>query len=308
MTEFNNSKIYINNILSKYCDDNIENNFIKEIVIYSLNGGKRLRPIICYSLCKKINCNDNDIEKLLVIIEYLHSASLILDDLPCMDNDSLRRGLETIHKKYGVSTAYIISNYMINCALKEIINLSKNSCSVNDVIEFICTQNSHVAIGQLVDLSENFNIANLNEIIVTLFSNKYILALKQKSIILKEESIIKSIISLNLKTFPLFYLSFQLPFLISDIKNYDIDIIQYISFCFSVLFQLADDFEDYDKDKFTGKNDSHIKILGKIEASKLYYLCVEEFLKTKSSISYLNLDIFDYIIKLLNKKMNLFNK
>ena len=89
-----------------------ESNFkIKEILNHSLEGGKRLRPIISFIIFKSFfKCKNFDSDKfgnLLIIPELIHNISLILDDLPCMDNDNYRRDKETTHFKFGIIPSYI---------------------------------------------------------------------------------------------------------------------------------------------------------------------------------------------------------
>ena len=77
-----------------------------ESMHYSLTaGGKRIRPTLVLEFCR---ISGGDIEKALPVacaIEMLHTYSLIHDDLPCMDNDELRRGKPTNHVVYGECTA-----------------------------------------------------------------------------------------------------------------------------------------------------------------------------------------------------------
>ena len=109
---------------------------------------------------------------------------------------------------------------------------------------------------------------------------------------------------LNLKTFPLFYLSFQLPLLYKTdklSKYYTIDRVIYISFIFSLLFQIADDFEDYISDQKSDSTNSFIKLLGKKETYELYKLSICNFNK---EIKDLNISVLSTIVYLLNKKIN----
>lgn len=101
------------------------NKIIYESVSYSLNiGGKRIRPILfllTYSLYKE------DYEKTLdmaLAIEMIHTYSLIHDDLPCMDNDDLRRGKPTNHKVYGENIAVLAGDTLLNEAASIMINYS----------------------------------------------------------------------------------------------------------------------------------------------------------------------------------------
>ena len=77
-----------------------------ESMHYSLTaGGKRIRPTLVLEFCR---ISGGDVEKALPVacaIEMLHTYSLIHDDLPCMDNDDLRRGKPTNHVVYGECTA-----------------------------------------------------------------------------------------------------------------------------------------------------------------------------------------------------------
>ena len=79
-----------------------------EAAAYSLlAGGKRLRPELCMEMCRIYG---GDIQKALdpaCAIEMIHTFSLIHDDLPCMDNDDLRRGKPSCHKAYGETAALL---------------------------------------------------------------------------------------------------------------------------------------------------------------------------------------------------------
>ena len=72
-----------------------------------LNGGKRLRPILVYLTGELGNADRNSLDVLASSIELVHCYSLIHDDLPSMDNDDLRRGNPTTHKKYDEATAIL---------------------------------------------------------------------------------------------------------------------------------------------------------------------------------------------------------
>jgi len=77
-----------------------------EAMDYSLMaGGKRLRPMLVLELCRACGGNPEDALPLACAVEMLHTYSLIHDDLPCMDNDGLRRGKPTCHVVYGECTA-----------------------------------------------------------------------------------------------------------------------------------------------------------------------------------------------------------
>ena len=86
MEEFNYLQKEVNAKLATFTSS-IENSELKQTVEYSILGGKRLRPILIYSLCKLIGCSNLYINNSVIMVELLHSGSLILDDMPFMDDD-----------------------------------------------------------------------------------------------------------------------------------------------------------------------------------------------------------------------------
>lgn len=105
----NEYKIMIDKALEGYfTNDKIPQAGLADAMRYSLlAGGKRIRPMLVLEFCR---ISGGDIEKALPVacgIEMLHTYSLIHDDLPCMDNDDLRRGRPTNHVVYGECTAML---------------------------------------------------------------------------------------------------------------------------------------------------------------------------------------------------------
>ncbi len=105
----NEYKIMIDKALEGYfTNDKMPQAGLADAMRYSLlAGGKRIRPMLVLELCR---ISGGDIEKALPVacgIEMLHTYSLIHDDLPCMDNDDLRRGRPTNHVVYGECTAML---------------------------------------------------------------------------------------------------------------------------------------------------------------------------------------------------------
>lgn len=96
-----------------------------EATSYALmSGGKRLRPRILYLVGQALNTNREDLEVLMVALEWIHNYSLIHDDLPGMDNDDYRRGKETVHKKYGEATAILAGDGLLNSAASLVLDHS----------------------------------------------------------------------------------------------------------------------------------------------------------------------------------------
>lgn len=142
------------------------NALLYEAMGYSLNiGGKRIRPILVlltYSLYR------DDYDKIIDVasaLEMIHTYSLIHDDLPCMDNDDLRRGKPTNHKVYGEAMAVLAGDGLLNEAMNVMFRYcSKNNniCSIKAcrVIAEAAGSEGMIA-GQAVDLlSENKAISD----------------------------------------------------------------------------------------------------------------------------------------------------
>lgn len=102
---------------------NIDNKSISlyESMKYSLTaGGKRLRPILLLAACEFAGGDINEAIPYACAVEYIHTYSLIHDDLPAMDNDDLRRGLPTNHKIYGDALAILAGDGLLTTAFEAI--------------------------------------------------------------------------------------------------------------------------------------------------------------------------------------------
>lgn len=81
-------------------------------------GGKRIRPIIAYGVCDMLGGDTEKVKNYACAVEFIHTYSLIHDDLPCMDNDDLRRGLPTNHKKFGEAIALLAGDSLLTYAFE----------------------------------------------------------------------------------------------------------------------------------------------------------------------------------------------
>jgi geranylgeranyl pyrophosphate synthase len=111
---------------------------LADACIYALEGGKRLRGAIVLDIANKLR--PGLIEKVLpaaIAIESLHGASLVIDDLPCMDNDDTRRGKQSVHKKYGEAVAQLVSASLLSMGPRLLYQTTKhlflNNMSTNPV-------------------------------------------------------------------------------------------------------------------------------------------------------------------------------
>ncbi len=83
-----------------------------------LGGGKRLRPILCMAACEAVGRPSEQALTPALALELLHTYTLIHDDLPCMDNDSLRRGRATAHVVFGEANALLAGDALLTLAFE----------------------------------------------------------------------------------------------------------------------------------------------------------------------------------------------
>lgn len=87
-----------------------------------LGGGKRIRAVLVLSVCEMLGGNMAAAEQFAAAVEMLHCYSLIHDDLPCIDNDDLRRGRPSCHKAFGEATAMLAGDVLLTEAFEAIAN------------------------------------------------------------------------------------------------------------------------------------------------------------------------------------------
>jgi geranylgeranyl diphosphate synthase, type II len=81
-------------------------------------GGKRLRPILCFAAAESCGGEASEAIPLACAVECIHTYSLIHDDLPCMDDDDLRRGMPTSHKMFGEAIAVLAGDALLTFAFE----------------------------------------------------------------------------------------------------------------------------------------------------------------------------------------------
>ncbi len=95
---------------------------LNEVMRYSLlAGGKRIRPVLCMAFCEAAGGEAEAALDFACAVEMLHTYSLIHDDLPCMDNDDLRRGKPTCHKVYGETAAVLAGDALQAAAFQTVL-------------------------------------------------------------------------------------------------------------------------------------------------------------------------------------------
>lgn len=162
MTDFEFDNILKNDIrkvensLLSYLPDAKDGQYqVAEAMKYSLiNGGKRIRPVLALEFARACGGSRDDCLPLACALEYIHTYSLIHDDLPCMDNDDLRRGKPSCHKQFDEATALLAGDALLTHAF-EIVSEADLSDDKKVMATSLLAQNSGVTGmigGQVIDI------------------------------------------------------------------------------------------------------------------------------------------------------------
>jgi farnesyl diphosphate synthase len=107
-------------------DANLAPSLLHSAMRYSaLKGGKRIRALLCYAAAELTAYEPNVTDASACAIELIHAYSLVHDDMPCMDDDDMRRGKPSCHKQYDEATALLVGDALQSLAF-EVISHSKN--------------------------------------------------------------------------------------------------------------------------------------------------------------------------------------
>ena len=134
-----------------------------------ISGGKKIRSSIIFDTGKIYNLSEKKLINICAAVECIHSYSLIHDDLPCMDNDSIRRGKPSTHIKFGEASAVLAGSSLLTLAF-EIITSKKfnlDSKIKNEIARYLASCSGHTGIagGQELDLRYENKKKSINQII-----------------------------------------------------------------------------------------------------------------------------------------------
>ena len=138
--------------------DNDAARVITEAMSYSvLNGGKRVRPVLCFATADALGIPLNDVKELAVAIEMIHSYSLVHDDLPAMDNDEYRRGKKTTHAVYGEAMGILTGDALLNYAFEtatEAFDMEPSNVNIGKALQVLAKKSGIYGMigGQVVDV------------------------------------------------------------------------------------------------------------------------------------------------------------
>ena len=156
----------INSKLNSYLNSNSQ---IEEAIKFALSApGKRVRPLLIYLVGDIYNISLERLDSLALASEIIHTYSLVHDDLPCMDDDDLRRGQPTLHKKYSEATAVLAGDAMQSLAIQIILEDDKLSNEHKVSILKLLVESigyKGMILGQEQDISFEGKSVNKDEII-----------------------------------------------------------------------------------------------------------------------------------------------
>ena len=229
-----------NSYLKKYLKKQEYSGLLKPMSYGLFSGGKKIRSKILIDCGKIFNVKYTKLIIIGAAVECIHAYSLIHDDLPCMDNDSIRRGKPSTHIKFGESTAVLAGNSLLTLAFEILSdkNLNLNENIKNNLIKKLSKSAGHTGIagGQLLDL--NFE---------------------------KKKIPLKKIIDMQIKkTGKLFSYCCSVPAIIKNVSTKKINTFENLGLEIGLLFQIADDLIDYKgSSKTAGKKTKKDNKLGK---------------------------------------------
>ncbi len=143
------------NIMKFVPDTQEQYSVISEAMKYSLeSGGKRVRPVLTLEFCRILGGSPERVLPLAVAVEFIHTYSLIHDDLPCMDNDDMRRGKPSSHIKFGEDMALLAGDSLLthafSCLATADLSAQQRIDAVKELADY-AGANGMIG-GQIVDL------------------------------------------------------------------------------------------------------------------------------------------------------------
>ncbi len=147
-----------------------EYNKLSEAMAYSLSaGGKRIRPMLAYEFCRVCGGNISDATPAALAIEMIHTFSLIHDDLPCMDDDDMRRGKPSCHKAYGEAVALLAGDALTIDAFCVLASSGLSPEKVKRMIQILGECSYKMTGGQVVDIGGDIEST---ELLLNMYSYK----------------------------------------------------------------------------------------------------------------------------------------
>ena len=229
-----------------------DQNTLRDACEYALlNGGKRIRPLIVMMVARALGYG-LDVFEACLSVEYFHTASLIADDLPCMDNDDYRRSKPALHKQFGETIALLASYALISAGYEKIFQsvqvLSRQKEPFREQANETC----------VIALDAATRCAGISGATGGQFKDLYS----------EERTIEEAFDIIYKKTITLFEISFVFGWIFGGGDLEGVDKIREVAFHFGMAFQIADDLDDIDQDEEESLNIAHL--VGAKEAKEMF--------------------------------------
>lgn len=146
------------------------NNIIDESIVYALEApGKRVRPTLLYLVSDALSLELDHADAIAGALETIHTYSLVHDDLPCMDDDDLRRGQPSLHKKYNEATAVLAGDAMQSMAIEMLLDNQHFTEKQNNLLAKMLLEtigSKGMILGQALDIEYESREADESEILL----------------------------------------------------------------------------------------------------------------------------------------------
>lgn len=225
----------------KACFEN-EDSSLHEACIYPIEtGGKRIRPLFLFAGLEALGFTaDEDAYTAAAAVELIHTYSLVHDDLPCMDDDDIRRGKPTVHKQYNEGIAVLVGDALLTKAFE--ILASINGANVAELVAVLGKAAGSVGMigGQSLDIGFEGAVDSLEKL--TLLHRR--------------------------KTGALIEVSLIMAGILAKASTEERHALQTFGAHIGLAFQLADDILDAEEDAEENGPPSFVKLLGEVKTAE----------------------------------------
>lgn len=264
-----------------------EQTVLREACEYALlNGGKRFRPALVLMIAKALGFGI-DVSQAALGVEYFHTASLIADDLPCMDNDDERRNKPSVHKVYGESVALLATYALIAAGYRCLVN---NTKVLADSSHPLAHQRDHLCVLALENATYNTGILGA--------TGGQLLDLVPPDYSLSTLSAI-----INKKTVTLFEISFVFGWIFGGGDLSQLSLVKQSASHFGRAFQIADDLGDMQQDLTNNCAPNIANALGREKAVLMFHKEISQFEKTLDELAFQSDDL-QALLRMLIQQVN----
>lgn len=242
----------VNEILNEYLNKCEYDEKIKNGMKYVLKNGKRIRSSITLSMMKNLNPRVYEKSKFICLVpEFIHTSSLIIDDLPAFDNAEYRRGQKCIHLVENEGIAYLIA---FNLITESLMLLHENLKNLNKII----------SMDNLYDQYVN----NMLTIIDNISGSKLILGQLKSTFNNKNINSYDEMLNIiSKKTYPFFEIAILIGWISSFGDSEKIPQLKRLSYLVGLCYQIKDDFDDLEED-IMNNNCNYVTFCGREKSIK----------------------------------------